>query len=160
MKIAYLISVYLHIIAACLWIGGTLFLILVAIPSVQNLPNKLDLIETIGLKFRFYGWIALSTLLLTGLYNLSFRGMESYEYFHTEQGFIPGVKFCLFIVIATTAGIHDFRIGNKAIQALKENPEAAKSNKLVMTARWMGRINFLFSLIMVGIGVVIVRGWF
>lgn len=160
MKIAYLISVYLHILSAMFWIGGTLFFILIAVPAIQKATDKNKLFEKIGIRFRLYSWVALSTLFITGLFNFYIRGMRDFSFFHgSHLAELYGFKFILFFVIVLIAAIHDFYVGMKALSYIQEDPDNVKTKQLSTLAKWMGRINFLFALLMFGLGVVIVRGW-
>ena len=78
MHTLYLISVWLHIMAAVVWIGGTIFLALVLIPAIRR-PEfgsiALELIRWTVLRFRLVGWICFAVFIVTGTMNLIFRGV-------------------------------------------------------------------------------------
>ncbi|MCI0482276.1 MAG: DUF4149 domain-containing protein, partial [Candidatus Dadabacteria bacterium] len=77
MQTLYTLSVFLHVISAAVWVGGMSFLILVLIPVLRK-PEFRGLFPTLfyqaGVRFRIVGWIALVLLIITGTFNLSYRG--------------------------------------------------------------------------------------
>jgi putative copper resistance protein D len=152
----YYISVWLHIVCAAFWIGGMLFLPLVFLPGIKNNPERSHLLMITGLKFRFYGYIVLSILLLTGILNMYFRGINfSWEFFTSGRyGKLVIVKVVLFLIILLVSIIHDLFVGRKAVNEVKESDR----RKLKLIARWTGRILLLISLTMAYLGVVISRG--
>lgn len=157
----YVISTFIHIIAACLWLGGMLFLILAFIPGVKNHPDKIDLIANVSLKFRPAGSVVLIVLLITGIYQLEMRGVQWTWAFFTGSFFgkVAGLKILVFIGIVLISIVHDYYLGNLAIKAWKTNPEDSATRKLRKVSRMMGRIGFLLALLAVFLGVLLVRGW-
>jgi putative copper export protein len=154
MSIWYFISVYLHIVAACFWIGGMLFLPLAILPVLKGHPQRVEFLFKTGIKFRFYGWIAL--IISTGLLNLYFRDIPfTYEFF-TKASFGKWLswKLILFVLMLMISAVHDFFIGGKAIEEMKNkmNPNTR------VIARWTGRINLLIALAMAFIGLILSRG--
>ena len=106
-----------------------------------------------GLKFRFYGYIVLAMLLITGLLNIYFRGLSfSFNFFiRTRYGQLVELKIILFVLMITISLLHDLIVGKKAIEQMEN-----KNIKLI--ARWTGRLLLLIALVMAYIGVVISRG--
>ncbi len=73
MKMLYLVSVFIHIICACIWLGGMFALIIFFIP-LRKENYFLDMVNKVGNQFKFVGWIILPLLLLTGIFNSFYRG--------------------------------------------------------------------------------------
>lgn len=157
----YVISTFIHIISACIWLGGMLFLILAFIPGIKNHPDKIDLIANVSLKFRPAGSVVLALLLITGIYQLEIRGVEwNWQYFTGSFfGKVAGLKILVFTGIVLISIAHDYYLGNLAIKAWKMQPEHSKTQKLRNISRMMGRIGFLLALLAVFLGVLLVRGW-
>ncbi len=66
----YEVSVSLHILAACVWVGGMIFLAAVVLPILRQPGYRsvaVPLIQAAGIRFRWVGWMALGTLVLTGI---------------------------------------------------------------------------------------------
>lgn len=157
----YVISVFIHVISACIWLGGMLFLILAFIPGIKNHPDKVDLIANVSLKFRNVGAVALILLLITGIYQLQYRGVQwNLDFFlHTSFGKIAGLKILVFTGIILISIVHDYFLGSKAIDAWKNDPEHADTIRLRNSSRMMGRMSFLLAILAVFLGVLISRGW-
>lgn len=156
MSALYYMSVWLHIVCAAFWIGGMLFLPLVLLPGIKNNPERSQLLMVTGMKFRFYGYITLSILFITGITNMYFRGISfSWEFFAiSSYGKLVIVKVTLFLAILLASLIHDLFVGRKVVAEMKE-PE---KKKMKLIARWTGRILLLISLVMAYLGVLISRG--
>lgn len=149
----YYISVWLHIIGGAFWIGGMLFLPLVLLPGIKDHPDRRNLLMATGLKFRFYGYIVLSMMLITGLLNIYLRGISFSWQFFTESryGALVSFKILLFVLIILVSLAHDLLAGKKAMEQMQ-------NGKIKLIARWSGRILLLISLIMAYLGVLISRG--
>src|SRR4051812_6729233 len=123
MHYLYLISVWIHILSATVWMGGAAFLALVLVPALKH-PDfqslSSSLLHPIGVRFRKVGWVCLSILILTGCFNLGFRG---YTWMDCLDGSVfrgafgrilaiklLGVGFILFLSV-----IHDFFLGPRAV---------------------------------------------
>ena len=150
----YYISVWLHIIGAAFWIGGMLFLPLVLLPGIKAHPDRRNLLMATGLRFRFYGYIVLALMLVTGLLNIYFRGINFSWQFFTESryGRLVSLKIILFTLMILASLFHDLFAGRKAIEQMQNTAQ------LKSIASWTGRILLLIALIMAYIGVLISRG--
>lgn len=153
MNTAYYICVWLHVIGAAFWIGGMLFLPMVLLPGIKDHPDRKNLLMITGLRFRFYGYIVLSLMLVTGLLNIYFRGIHfSWQFFsESRYGRLVSLKIVLFILIILVSLMHDLIAGRKAMEKMQ-------NEKIKLVARWTGRILLLISLVMAYIGVLISRG--
>ena len=106
-----------------------------------------------GLKFRFYGYIVLAILFVTGLLNIYLRGISfSLDFFiRTRYGQLVELKIILFVLMLTVSLMHDVIVGRKALEQME-------NQNIKLIARWTGRLLLLIALIMAYIGVVISRG--
>ena len=166
MKALYLLSVWLHILAAITWIGGTLFLVLVLVPATR-LPEYRGiaprLIQWTGARFRLISWICLGLLILSGTFNLAYRGFGwadvwSGRLWQGPFGRTLGIKLLLVAVILVFSALHDFVIGPRARTMWQTNPGDPETLRLRRQAGWIGRINLLLALIVVALAVALVRG--
>ena len=151
----YYISVWLHIVGGAFWIGGMLFLPLVLLPGIKNNPDRKNLLMATGLKFRFYGYIVLAMMFITGLLNIYLRGIKfSWNFFfESHYGSLVSLKILLFVIMIIFSLFHDLIFGKKVIEDQMQD-----SLNLKLIARWTGRVLLLISLILAYIGVVISRG--
>src|SRR4026208_1313448 len=154
MSPSYYISVWLHIIGVAFWIGGMLFLPLVLLPGIKNHPDRKKLLLATGLKFRFYGYIVLAMMFITGILNIYFRDIDfSWKFFfESKYGSLVSLKILLFITMIIISIFHDLLFGRKALEEqLVDDPA------LRLIARWTGRLLLLISILMAYIGVVLSR---
>lgn len=153
MDTLYHISVWLHIIGVSFWIGGMLFLPMVLLPSIKSHPDRRNLLMQTGLKFRFFGYIVLTLLLVTGISNMFLRGMDvSWKFLFTSRyGKLVITKFVLFLTILAVSLVHD-------VQARKRLSTDEERKRFKIIALWSGRILLIVSLVMAYIGVVLSRG--
>ncbi len=161
MSFWYLISTFIHFCGAAFWIGSMLFLPLVILPAIHRHPDRVTLLYRTGMRFRFFGWIALLILFSTGLLNLYFRGMPiSWEFFsQSRYGHLLLIKLAVFSLILILSGVHDFVVGKKALEDFtSENEESPSRRRFKLLARWSGRLNLLFALIVAFLGLALARG--
>ncbi len=151
----YHFSVFLHIICAAFWIGGMLFLPLVVLPAIKNNPLRIPILYATGLKFRFYGWITVALLFVTGLANMHLRCASwTIDFFlHTQYGRLALFKLLLFAGILLVSATHDFLIGKQAIDKMMQG-----SDRMRKIASWSGRVMLLLALAAAFTGVVLSRG--
>lgn len=156
----YVASVFIHIVSACIWLGGMIFLILAFIPGIKNHPDKVDLIASVSLKFRTVGTVALILLLITGIFQMEHRGVQwNIDFFLTPFGKLIAIKLLVFLGIILISIVHDYFLGSKAIDAWKNDPEHADTIRLRNSSRMMGRMSFLLAIVAVFLGVLLSRGW-
>lgn len=165
MQAFYLLSVWVHILAATVWIGGMLFLVLVVVPWLRK-GSRADaavVLRETGERFRSVGWACFALLLVTGTFNLWFRGVRlvdlgQVEWLLSPLGKTVVVKLGAFVLVLAVSTIHDFYVGPRATKTIAEDPSSAMARVQRRRASVFGRINVLLGLILVAAGIVLVRG--
>jgi len=166
MMLWYGVSVSLHILAACVWVGGMIFLAVVVLPIFRQPGYQaaaVPLIQAAGLRFRWVGWMALGTLVLTGIANLRFRG---YGWTQRRDGAVwqgwfghtLAAKLILVTAILVISAVHGLAIGPRFTRIAGEQPDLPTVRPLRREAAWIGRIVLLLSVAAVVLGVMLVRG--
>jgi putative copper resistance protein D len=162
MHTVYLFSVWLHIVSAMAWIGGMTFLVLVVVPALR-LPalreRATEVLSATGVRFRRVGWIALVTLLVTGTFNVTYRGyslgqIASGEVFQGHWGHTLALKLGMVALVLVISVVHDFWVGPSALRA----PDPDRRERFRRGASLMGRVNFALALAVVALAVTLVRG--
>lgn len=165
MRTLYLVSVWLHIVAAMAWIGGMLFLVAVLVPLLRTpslRSQAAQLFHAIGTRFRVVGWVAIGTLVVTGVFNVTMRGYSvgqllSGDAFVGRWGTALALKLTLVAVIVIASGVHDFWLGPHASALARADAPAPVREKWRRVASWMGRMTFLLALAVVALAVTLVR---
>jgi copper resistance protein D len=162
----YLISVWLHIMAAVVWVGGTIFLVIVLVPAIRR-PQFAGvasaLIRFTALRFRWVGWVCFAVFLFTGLLNLVARGIGWQElrdavFWQGSFGRTLAIKLIVVTTILAISGFHDFFLGPRAAAAWESDAASAETLRLRRQAVQFGRLNLLLALTAIILGIMLVRG--
>lgn len=137
----YTLAVYLHLLAALLWLGGMFFLAVVGAPVLRTMePPELRrrLFHELGLRFRSVGWAAIGLLLVTGVIILQQRGVLSWsvlgstEFWSTPFGKALAWKLLAVTVMVAVSALHDFVFGPRAGLGAAENREQHRRRALLL----------------------------
>ena len=163
MRSLYLGVVFLHVLAALVWVGGMLFFALVAAPAVRNLdpPVRAALVRTLGERFRLIGWACIAILVVTGVANLAFHGvldgptLRSAAFWGTPYGRALGWKLGGVGAMLTLSAVHDFVHGPRASRLPLGSPEALRARGRAIL---LARANALLVLVAIWAAVRLARG--
>jgi putative copper resistance protein D len=152
--ILYELVVWLHILAAATWIGGTLFFAAVVVPAARSAGDAGQgraLLGAIGRRFRPIGWLLVGALIATGAANLHFRGigwttLRQAAFWGTDFGRALGYKLGLVAAVLAVSAAHD-------VWSRRAQPGGSRR-----LASWSGRLILLLSLVILYFAVALVRG--
>lgn len=157
----YQLTVYIHVISAIGWVGGILFLGLVAVPAIRRLDDKKRsaLMNDLGNRFRSVGYVLLVILLITGVIQAIAHGATvanviNGTFWRTPFGTNLGLKLIFIVLMLGVSISHDFFVGPASIRASDSGHDATRLRK---TASWLARITALLALIVVAYAVKLVR---
>ncbi len=161
-----LFSVWLHILAAIVWIGGMAALGLLLVPLLRQERFEdvaTPLLYQSALRFRWIGWGALGVLLVTGLVNVRAQGIPwsawlDPGFWGTAWGTALGWKLLLVIVTFGVSAVHDFHFGPKAVRLMEAAPDSPKAERMRWWSSWLGRLTLLLSLAILWFAVLLPRG--
>lgn len=139
-----------HILSAAVWVGGTVFLVAVAVPFARTFPpqRRTEVAAAIGRRFRPVAWTALAGLVASGLYT-----MQRFGLFSGTRLTAPGygtmllVKLAFVVVLIALSALHDFVLGPRA-----EVAHNGGRRGLLLT---LARINGVLTLVIPVIGVLL-----
>ena len=147
----YTISVYVHVVAACAWVGSMLFFTAVVVPVLRR-PEQAaaagELVRQVGMRYRTFGWLCIGTLLVTGVLNLGLRGV-GLDTLTSGPFWADGFGRALAYKLTAVAVVLALTIAH---EALSLRPRTRR------LARWLGRLTLLASLLVVLLAVWLVRG--
>jgi len=165
MHALYLISVWIHILAATVWIGGMLFLVLVVVPWLRKggSSNPAVFLRESGVRFRNVAWTCFVVLVVTGTFNLWVRGVRLSDFGRTEWlqsafGETVLVKLGAFLLVLLVSAVHDFLVGPRATTAISLDARSSQARTERRRASVLGRINVLLGLVILAAAVMLVRG--
>ncbi|MDR7414998.1 MAG: DUF4149 domain-containing protein [Armatimonadota bacterium] len=162
----YHLSVYVHLLSAVVWVGGMLFLALVAIPVLRDLEDRhrAELVARVGERFRPVAWTCIVLLVVTGVVNLAYRGVtwESVvtgRLWQSPFGQVLAWKLGFVLAAVLLSAVHDFYLGPQSTRLMRNgNPDVRKALALRRRAAWLGRLNAVFVLAILALAVMLVRG--
>ena len=141
----------IHVLAAAIWVGGTVALVFVAVPPVQRLEGeaRARLLREFGRRWRPIGWSALGVAVLTGL------GLAAYDHAFDSApssfDWVLAVKGALVGLLVAGAYLHDYVLGPGLARQIREG--RPQSLRPLLTA--IGRGNLLVTLALPVLGVVL-----
>ena len=152
--------VWLHVLAAVIWIGGTIFLSVVLVPVLrreQFASQKALLFRTIAIRFRLVVWGSIAMLLLTGPMLLHQRGIPIMS--PSGWPMILSVKLGLVAILLLVTMTHDLVIGPRVGQILQIPAESRtrSDHAMIGWAPWIARCSLLLTLAVLLAAVVLVR---
>ena len=153
------LNVWVHILAAVIWIGGMLFLSLVAVPVLRQVESpllRMDLFRAMARRFRRLVWICIAILVLTGIGNVLFSGntLPGSAYMKVLQ-----IKLVLVAILVGLGLLHDFVIGPRTGRALSRDglPPTETDRFMVTLAPWVGRFNLLLGVVILVLAAALTR---
>ncbi len=166
MRNLYLISVFVHVVAACVWIGGMVALAAVVVPVLRREEMRetgLVFLHEAGVRLRAVGWLVLPLLVVTGLFQVTQRAggvapALELSFWSSGWGHLVALKIAIVSVVLGLEAWHDWWVGPRATELGRSAPGSAEALALRRRASWIGRTNLLLSLVAVALGVLLVRG--
>jgi uncharacterized membrane protein len=140
-----------HVLAAAIWVGGTVALVFAAVPPVQRLEGELRarLLRDFGRRWRPIGWSAFGIAVATGL------GLAGYDHAFdtapTSFDAVLAVKGGLVGLLAAGSYLHDYVLGPGLARQIREG--RPQSLRPLLTQ--IGRGNLLITLALPILGVVL-----
>lgn len=163
MRTLYHATVFLHVLAAVVWLGG-MFGLAVLAPVLRRAGDpatRQKLFQQVGRRFRTVGWACIGLLVLTGTAQLAWRGWwgmdvwGSAAFWATDTGRALAWKLGAVCVMLAIQAVHDFRHGPRAGTLDPRSPEAASMRR---RAALLARVNAVVGVLVVWFAVALVRG--
>ncbi len=145
-----LFIVWIHVLAAVVWVGGMVFMVMVVGPYARKLTaeQRREIFEQLGRRFSTIGWGCIAVLLLTGIGNLIERGMEWSPPFARALG----AKLLLIGVMVLLAAFHDFILGPRSAALAADPARTSEAEAARVRASWIARLNLVLALIVILLG--------
>ncbi len=160
--------VFIHLMAAIVWVGGTLFLVMVMVPLARQGMHDSGSTGAVFLRqaaqrFVPVAWVSIALLVLTGVYlGWAYWGVRPHNFFTADGIFFQTLqaKVGLTITVIALSLVHDFILGPKLARKLEASPAPndpaypRKSRTLVLL---LARINLLLALVTLALAVFLIR---
>jgi copper resistance protein D len=140
-----------HLLAATVWVGGTIALVFVAVPPAQRLEGeaRAQVLRELGRRWRPIGWSALGIAIATGAILASRAG--AFDTTSTRFDWVLAVKGALVGLLVAGAYLHDYVLGPGLARQIREG--RPQSLREALTA--IGRANLLLTVAIPILGVLL-----
>lgn len=155
-----IVILWLHLVAAVAWIGGMLFLTLVAVPVLKPRTadsEQADLFRVMARRFRVFVWAAILVLITTGPLLLVSHGWSPFEPSRWPSAI--RIKMSLVSLLLVLTGAHDLVIGPR-VGRLVRMPIDQRSpcdRRLIAATPWLARGSLLVALAVLAVALSIAR---
>jgi uncharacterized membrane protein len=164
----YQLVVYVHLLAVIAWLGGVVFIALVLVPVTRGTPDppgaSVRVLRAAARRFLAVAWVALLTLVGSGIWILMERGVSSSDIFTGDGQFLRylRIKLGLVVLVLVLSAFHDFVLGPRLARKLEDTRAKPESDAAIARERkrvaWLARVNAALALVIVALGVILVRG--
>ena len=143
------VLVVAHLLAAAVWVGGTVALVFVGVPVVRTLEgeHRARAMKLLGQRWRPIGYGALFLLGVTGI-PLATREWNSGKTFH----WVLAVKIVLAVCLVTVSYVHNFVLGPRVAEEMRQG--SRRSYRKLVVVGW---VSFALTLAVPILGVVLAQ---
>jgi copper resistance protein D len=140
-----------HLLAAIVWVGGTVALVFVSVPPAQRLdgPQRAAMLRELGRRWRPIGWSALAVAIATGAWLASLE--HAFDTTPTRFDVVLAVKGALVGLLVAGAYLHDFVLGPGLARQIRDG--RPQSLRPVLVA--IGRLNLAITIALPILGAVL-----
>jgi putative copper resistance protein D len=125
------VIVIVHLLAACVWVGGSIALVVAGVPAIRTLEGEPrgKAMRELGLRWRPLGYSALLVLGVTGIALAGHDWNEGRSPFQT----VLWVKIGLSVGLVTASYLHNFVLGPRLQKEIREGrPQATRPTLVVV----------------------------
>jgi uncharacterized membrane protein len=125
------VIVIVHLLAACVWVGGSIALVFAGVPAIRVLDGEPRgrAMKELGLRWRPIGYSSLGVLAVTGVILAQHDWSQSRSPFQA----VLWVKVGLSIALVMASYLHNFVYGPRLQNEIKEGrPERSRPSLVVV----------------------------
>jgi putative copper export protein len=144
-----------HLLAAAVWVGGTVALVFVGVPAIRTLQGeeRATAMRTLGRRWRPLGWGAMAVAILSGLWISDEHGAFDRQALDTEFDRWLIVKSALVVLLVAGSIVHDFVLGPRLQAQIRAGaPTAPATRRRLVVVGWL---TFALTLAVPVLGVVV-----
>ena len=129
----------LHVLSACVWVGGTVALVFVGVPAIRRLEGETRAVamRALGRRWRPIGWSAMAVAILSGLWLTERHGGLHRAALDTDFDRTLILKSVLVALLVVGALLHDFVLGPRLQRELRAAaPSAPATRRQLVVVGW------------------------
>jgi uncharacterized membrane protein len=152
--------VWIHLLAAVVWVGGMVFLSVVLVPVLKrdgDFARHVALFRTVAYRFRAVVWGAMGILVATGSVMAMGRSIPLTEPWQWPTIFVAKISMVSFLFTLTL--LHDLVVGPQVRRILgtAEADRSSRDRMLVRYSALVPRLSLLVALLVLLLAVVLAR---
>jgi putative copper export protein len=125
------VVVIIHLLAACVWVGGSIALVVAGVPAIRTLEGEPRgrAMKELGLRWRPLGYSALGVLGITGVV------LAAHDWNHCRSPFqaVLWVKVGLSIALVIASYLHNYVYGPRLQGEIKDGrPQASRPTLVIV----------------------------
>ena len=143
------VLVAIHLLAAAVWVGGTVALVFVGVPVIVKLEGETRgmALRELGRRWRPLGYGALGVLVVTGL----LLADEDLDEASAAFDVVLAIKIGLVALMIGASLYHDYVLGPRLAAQIRAGEPPTIRPKLV----WVGRFAFVLTIVVPILGVAL-----
>ena len=140
-----------HLLAATVWVGGTVALVFVSVPLAQRLEGeaRAEMLRGLGRRWRPIGWSALGVAIVTGAAIAALQ--HAFDTTPTRFDVVLAIKGGLVGLLVAGSYLHDYVLGPGLARQIREGKPQSLRPILVR----IGRLNLLITLALPVLGALL-----
>jgi putative copper resistance protein D len=151
MSLVNALIMWVHLIAASIWVGGSIFIGIVLAPLLKTISDsiegRLSIMIRVGRKFNKIGIPSLIVLIVTGIYNSVGFILNPAMMLSTSYGIILLIKIMLVIILLITFAVHVRLIRSEVERKIESKQLSGEFlQKLRSKIIMLGRLTVILSL--------------
>jgi len=151
MSLVDALIMWAHLIAASIWVGGSIFIGIVLAPLLKTISDsiegRLSIMIRVGRKFNKIGVPSLIVLIATGIYNSVSFIVKPSMILSTSYGIVLLIKIILVIILIITFAIHVRLIRSEVERKIESKQLSGEFlQKLRSKIIMLGRLTVILSL--------------
>jgi copper resistance protein D len=130
----------LHVLSACVWVGGTVALVFVGVPAIRQLEGeaRATAMRTLGRRWRPIGWSAMAVAILSGLWLTDRHGGFDRGALDTDFDRTLILKSVLVALLVVGGLAHDYVLGPRLQRELRaHDPAAPTTRRRLFLVGWL-----------------------
>jgi putative copper export protein len=141
----------LHVLAASVWVGGTIILVFVAVPYARTLPGDMRAqgLRALGRGWRLFGWSAMAVAVVSGIQLAIADG--AFDDAGSDFDTVLVAKIAAVAFLIAGALLHDFVLGPRLARQIREERPQTIRRPLVV----VGWANLALTLTVPALGAVL-----
>lgn len=152
MLLADALIMWAHLLAASIWVGGSIFIGIVLAPLLKTISDSVDgrlsIMIRVGRKFNKIGVPSLIVLIVTGIYNSAGLIAKPSLILGTNYGIVLLIKIVLVIALIIIFAIH-VRLIRSEVERKIESKQLSGDHLQVLRSKiiMLGRLTVIISIV-------------